>query len=245
MWFWLWPLDWLRTTRGGQCGINNSSICSNCYGPRAFGGPAVLCVKFGLYYMQGYLLEFRCPRQTLRKGPYILHTLYRSFIRWKQVQIFILFGNLLLRESTFCVVNCLKSIDFKLFFVYTRGGQQVDRDRPVHRQASVGRSRLILPWIDTIPENITLQSIYQKAQNYPSDGWSRVFFGASCDGWPLLAQQMPRWCCNVFLLLRANHDLGVTDTLPSICASLAKAMYCMCTVVPNLSRFAAPNRRGL
>jgi len=26
-----------------QCRINNSSKCSNCYGPRAFGGPAVFC----------------------------------------------------------------------------------------------------------------------------------------------------------------------------------------------------------
>jgi len=28
-----------------QCRINNSSKCSNCYGPRAFGGPAVFCNK--------------------------------------------------------------------------------------------------------------------------------------------------------------------------------------------------------
>jgi len=32
-----------------QCRINNDSKCSNCYGPRAFGGPAVLRVKFVLY----------------------------------------------------------------------------------------------------------------------------------------------------------------------------------------------------
>jgi len=36
-----------------QYRINNSSKCSNCYGPRAFGDPTVLCVKFVLYYMQG------------------------------------------------------------------------------------------------------------------------------------------------------------------------------------------------
>ena len=29
-------------------------------------GPAVLCVKFVLYYMQGHIAEFRCPRQALR-----------------------------------------------------------------------------------------------------------------------------------------------------------------------------------
>jgi len=31
-----------------------------------------------------------------------------------------------------------------------------------------------------------------------------------------LARQMPRRSCNVFLLLRDSHDLGVTDTLPSM-----------------------------
>jgi len=35
--------------------INNRSKCSNCYGPHAFGGPAVLCVKFVLYHIQGYI----------------------------------------------------------------------------------------------------------------------------------------------------------------------------------------------
>jgi len=32
-------------TRPTQCRINNSSKCSDCYGPRAFGGPAVFCNK--------------------------------------------------------------------------------------------------------------------------------------------------------------------------------------------------------
>jgi len=32
-----------------QYRINNSSKCSNCCGPRAFGGHAVVCVKFVLY----------------------------------------------------------------------------------------------------------------------------------------------------------------------------------------------------
>jgi len=48
--------------------INSSSKCSNCYGPHAFGDPAVLCVKFVLYDIQGYRVEFRCPRKALRKG---------------------------------------------------------------------------------------------------------------------------------------------------------------------------------
>ena len=36
-----------------QYRIKNSSKCSNCYRPRAFGDLTVLCVKFVLYYMQG------------------------------------------------------------------------------------------------------------------------------------------------------------------------------------------------
>jgi len=50
------------------CQISNSYKCSNCYGARAFWGPADLCVKLVLYYMQGGILEFRCRRQTLRKA---------------------------------------------------------------------------------------------------------------------------------------------------------------------------------
>ena len=57
--------------------INNNSKCSNCYGPRAFGDPAVLCVKFVLCDIQGYVVEFRqfsYPRKTLRKGAlYFIH----------------------------------------------------------------------------------------------------------------------------------------------------------------------------
>jgi len=33
-----------------------------------------------------------------------------------------------------------------------RSDQQVDRDRPVDRRVSVGRSRLILHWIDKMPQ---------------------------------------------------------------------------------------------
>jgi len=72
-----------------------------------------------LLYMQGWIFEFRCSRQTLRKGAYILHIIYRNVIRWKKVKLFILSGNLLLRESIVCTVNCLKSSDFKLFVAYT------------------------------------------------------------------------------------------------------------------------------
>jgi len=38
-----------------QCRINNSSKCSNCYGPRAFGGPAVFCNKSCLLH---YVYDF-------------------------------------------------------------------------------------------------------------------------------------------------------------------------------------------
>ena len=68
-----------------QCRINNGNKCSNCYGSRASWGPAVLCVKFVLYYVQGWTLEFRCPWQTQKEGP-IFYTCYsRNFIRWNQV----------------------------------------------------------------------------------------------------------------------------------------------------------------
>jgi len=53
-------------------------------------GPVILCVKFVLYYMQGWVSECRCPwaqGQTLRKRLYILRMLYRNFIRWKQVKL--------------------------------------------------------------------------------------------------------------------------------------------------------------
>jgi len=45
--------------------------------------------------------------------------LYKNVIWRKQVKIFVLSGNLLVRETQFHVVSCLKSFDFKLFFVCT------------------------------------------------------------------------------------------------------------------------------
>ena len=55
--------------------INNSSKCSNCYGPHAFGGPAVLCVKFVLYDIQGYIQSKNLDIQEKlsERGPYVLH----------------------------------------------------------------------------------------------------------------------------------------------------------------------------
>ena len=43
---------------------------------------------------------------------------------------------------------------------YSRGGQQVDRDRLVDRRVSIGRSHLILHWIDKIPKMNTFQLIF-------------------------------------------------------------------------------------
>jgi len=56
---------------------------------------------------------------TSKKVPYILHMLRKNFACWKQFKFFILSENLLLRERTFHIVNCLKVFDFTLFFVYT------------------------------------------------------------------------------------------------------------------------------
>jgi len=56
---------------------------------------------------------------TSKNGPYILHMLQKNFTCWKQFKLFILSGNLLLHESPFHVVNCLKLFDFTLCFVYT------------------------------------------------------------------------------------------------------------------------------
>jgi len=56
---------------------------------------------------------------TSKKGPYMLRMLHKSFTCWKQCKFFILSGNLLLRESPFRNVNCLKLFNFTLFFVYT------------------------------------------------------------------------------------------------------------------------------
>ena len=85
-----------------------------------FWDPAVLCVKkCVLYYMQGWILEFRCPRRTLEKRAlYFTHATHKLY-PLKEVKFSILSGNLLLRESTFYTINCLKSFDFKLIFVYT------------------------------------------------------------------------------------------------------------------------------
>ena len=79
----------------------------------------------------------------------------------------------------------------------------------------------------------SFQSIIQKVhENYLSIGLWRIFFGASCDGWPQASSaDAAKVLWYVFLLLHANRgDLRVTDTLPSVCASLSETMvHCICT----------------
>jgi len=63
--------------RVDQCRIINSS---KCYGACVFWGPAVFCVKFAVYCMQGWILEFKCPRQTLRKAAlYYIHIIQKFY----------------------------------------------------------------------------------------------------------------------------------------------------------------------
>jgi len=65
--------------------------------------------------------EWRSHCFTLyhKRVSYILHMIYRNFIRWKQVEFFTLSGNLLLRGSPFHFVNFFYPFDLKLFFVCT------------------------------------------------------------------------------------------------------------------------------
>ena len=51
---------------------------------------------------------------TSKKDPCILHMLHKYFTCWKHFKFFILSGNLLLRESPFHIINCLKLFDFTL-----------------------------------------------------------------------------------------------------------------------------------
>jgi len=43
---------------------------------------------------------------TSKKVTYIWHMLHKNFTRWKRFKFFILSENLLLRESSFHIVNC-------------------------------------------------------------------------------------------------------------------------------------------
>jgi len=52
-----------------------------------------------------------------------------------------------------------------------------------------------------------------------------------------LARQMPQRSCNVFLLLRDSHDVGVTDILPAV-HHLRMRWYTICTCDTQLRHFA-------
>ena len=99
----------LHNTQVNQCRINNRRnvvIATS---------PTVLCVRFVLSYMPRWVLEFRCPRQTLRNGAiYFKHT--KTKILFVESTLNFSFVR---RKSSFHIANCLKSFDFKLFFVYT------------------------------------------------------------------------------------------------------------------------------
>jgi len=78
---------------------------------------------------------YKGPRQTLRKGPqniadpifvhgiskkgpeHLVHAVQK--LHWLKTSCIFLSGNLLLRESPFHSLNCLKSFDFELLFVCT------------------------------------------------------------------------------------------------------------------------------
>jgi len=67
------------------------------------------------------LKKVPCPyvcSRYIKKGPLYFTHATEYFTCWKQFKFFILSGNLLLRESLFDIVNCLKLFDFTLFFIY-------------------------------------------------------------------------------------------------------------------------------
>jgi len=70
-----------------------------------------ICKMQGVQYVVLGALAPIFVQVISKKAPYILLMQNRNFIRRKQVQFFILSGNLLLRESRFHTVNCLKSFD--------------------------------------------------------------------------------------------------------------------------------------
>jgi len=76
----------------------------------------ISCVQYVVWKMGPWPLYLFKSYQN--RSSYILLWLYRIFICWNEVKFFIFSGNLLLRESPFNLVNCLKSFDFKLCFVY-------------------------------------------------------------------------------------------------------------------------------
>jgi len=66
--------------------------------------------------------------------------------------------------------------------------------RPNDRRVSLGRSRLILHWIDKIPKKNIFQSKLQKShKKYPSFGWSRIFLVPIAVPDHRLARQIIAW----------------------------------------------------
>jgi len=99
-----------------SAGLTIAANVAIATGPALLGGPPLLFIKFVLYCMQRWILEFR---KTLRKEVvYFTHAI-KNLYSLKAVNFFIFFGDLLLRERQLHIANCLKSFDFKLFSAYT------------------------------------------------------------------------------------------------------------------------------
>ena len=121
----------------------------------------------------------------------------------------------------------------KWHLCHSRGGQQVDRDRPVDRRGSPGRSRLILHWIDKITKKNTFnQYQYSRKSIKFSMNWlfMYILFVSLVLADHRLARQMPRGFVQCFPTIAwQSWFTGARDNLLFIGASLTKAMvYCIC-----------------
>ena len=113
-------------------------------------------------------------------------------------------------------------------------------DRSIVECQLVDPAWFAMNWHDTSKEHF--QCIFQRVhKNNPWIGWSRTFLVplAMVDQWPWASKvDAAKVLWYVIILLRNNHDFGVTDTLPSICASLTEAMvHCICTCDAQLRHF--------
>jgi len=87
--------------------------------PAVLRGHTVLCV-LTLFPMIKSDIRISVPEGNVQKEGPIFYTCYaETLFAESKLIFFILSGSLLLRESSLRIVNCLKSFDFKLFFVYT------------------------------------------------------------------------------------------------------------------------------
>ena len=104
----------------------NNTVAANAAiatGPALLWAPRCFVLNFSLLlYLKAHIrIYVPEPRQTFRIGLYFFACAIacRNFIRWKQFKFFVLSENLLLLESPFHIVNCLKSFNLKSFFAHT------------------------------------------------------------------------------------------------------------------------------